>query len=37
MKHVGDEFEAKVTGMTESGLFVQVRDPYSEGISTKIP
>ncbi len=32
MPHVGDDFEAKVVGMIEMGLFVQVRDPYSEGM-----
>ncbi len=35
MKHVGDEFEAKVTGMIDAGLFVQVSDPYSEGLISK--
>lgn len=32
MKHLGDEFEGKVVGMVASGLFVQINDPYSEGL-----
>jgi ribonuclease R len=34
-KHVGDEFEGKVVGMMESGLFVQLADPYCEGMVSK--
>jgi ribonuclease R len=34
-KYVGDEFDGKIVGMMEAGLFVQVDDPYSEGLVTK--
>lgn len=34
-KHVGDEFDGKIVGMMENGMFVQVSDPYSEGFVTK--
>ncbi len=32
---LGDEFDAKVVGMTDSGLFVQIPDPYVEGLVAK--
>ena len=31
-KHLGDEFDAKIVGMAESGIFAQVSDPYAEGM-----
>ena len=31
MRYLGDEFEAKVIGMIERGLFVQIEEPYVEG------
>ena len=34
-KHLGDEFDAKIIGMTDTGLFVQVDDPFVEGMITK--
>jgi ribonuclease R len=30
--HLGDEFDSKIVGMIESGLFVKVKDPYCEGM-----
>lgn len=33
--HVGSEFDAEVVGMAEMGLFVQIADPYSEGLVNK--
>jgi ribonuclease R len=33
--HVGSEFDAKVVGMMEMGLFAQIPDPYSEGLVNK--
>jgi ribonuclease R len=33
--HLGEEFEAKVVGMVDSGLFVQIADPYVEGLLTR--
>ncbi|MFL5815062.1 MAG: ribonuclease R [Bdellovibrionia bacterium] len=33
-KHVGDEFDGKIVGMMEAGLFVQLNDPYCEGLVT---
>ncbi len=35
LPHLGDEFDAKVVGMTEGGIFVQITDPYVEGMVTK--
>jgi ribonuclease R len=32
MPHLGDEFDAKIVGMIETGLFAKVEDPYSEGM-----
>ena len=32
LKHVGSEFEGKVIGMVNSGLFIQISDPYVEGM-----
>jgi ribonuclease R len=34
-KHLGDEFDGKVNGMTENGLFVQLDDPFVEGMIHK--
>lgn len=31
-RHLGDEFEGTIIGMVESGFFVQIRDPYVEGM-----
>lgn len=31
-KHLGEEFEGKVNGMTEKGMFVQLWHPYCEGM-----
>jgi ribonuclease R len=31
-KHLGDEFEGKIIGMVESGFFVEIREPYVEGL-----
>ena len=33
--HVGKEFDAKVVGMTDNGLFVSIPDPYVEGMINK--
>jgi len=30
--HLGDEYEAQIVGMTEKGLFVQIRSPFIEGL-----
>ncbi|MBI2712256.1 MAG: ribonuclease R [Bdellovibrio sp.] len=30
--HLGDEFDAKIVGMISSGLFVQIENPYVEGM-----
>ncbi len=35
LKHLGDEFEGKVNGMMESGLFIQLEDPFIEGMLHK--
>jgi ribonuclease R len=32
LKHVGDEFDGKILGMIESGFFVQIQDPWVEGL-----
>lgn len=32
LDHLGDEFEGKIVGMIDTGFFVQIRDPYSEGM-----
>jgi ribonuclease R len=34
-KHLGDEFEGKVNGMTENGMFVLLDDPFVEGMIHK--
>lgn len=34
-RHLGDEFEAKVVGMSEAGLFVQIKTPYCEGLVSR--
>jgi ribonuclease R len=33
-KHIGDEFEGKVNGLTEKGMFIQLWHPYCEGMVT---
>ncbi len=33
-KHLGEEFPAKVVGMIATGIFVQVTDPFVEGMLT---
>jgi ribonuclease R len=33
--HLGDDFEAKVVGMIDAGLFVQLKDPWCEGLVSK--
>ncbi len=35
LSRVGDEFEGKIVGMVESGFFVQLADPYVEGMVTQ--
>jgi ribonuclease R len=34
-EHLGDEFDGRVIGMVDSGLFVQLEDPYVEGMIPK--
>jgi ribonuclease R len=34
-KYVGEEFDGRIVGMMEAGLFVQLNDPYCEGLVTK--
>ena len=34
-RHLGETFDGSIVGMTEKGLFVQVRDPYFEGFLNK--
>jgi ribonuclease R len=34
-RHLGDEFDAKVIGMTETGLFVQIATPFCEGMVSR--
>ena len=31
-KHLGEEFEGKVNGLTEKGMFIQLWHPYCEGM-----
>jgi ribonuclease R len=31
-KHIGEDFEGKVNGMTEKGMFIQLWHPYCEGM-----
>ena len=31
-KHLGEEFEGKVSGLTEKGMFIQLFHPYCEGM-----
>lgn len=31
-KHLGDDFEGKINGMTEKGMFVQLDHPFCEGM-----
>jgi ribonuclease R len=33
-KHLGEEFEGKVNGLTEKGMFIQLWHPYCEGMVT---
>ncbi len=33
--HVGDEFDAKIVGMIESGFFVEIADPFVEGLVSR--
>ncbi|MGZ3699841.1 MAG: ribonuclease R family protein, partial [Bdellovibrionota bacterium] len=35
IRHLGDEFEGKITGMMEAGFFVQIPDPFVEGMVSK--
>jgi len=35
LEHIGDEYEAKIVGMADVGLFVQILNPYVEGIIVK--
>jgi len=32
LKHLGDEFDAKIVGMISSGIFAQLNDPFVEGM-----
>jgi ribonuclease R len=34
-KHLGQEFPAKVVGMNDKGIFVQISDPYVEGLVSR--
>lgn len=34
-RHLGDEFDAKVVGMSEAGLFVQIATPFCEGLVSR--
>ena len=33
-KHVGEEFEGKVNGMNDKGMYIQLHHPYCEGMVT---
>jgi ribonuclease R len=35
MRHLGDEFDGAVSGLTESGLFIRIDDPFLEGFVSK--
>ena len=35
MKHLGDEFDGKINGLVESGMFVRTNDPFTEGLVLK--
>jgi ribonuclease R len=35
MRHLGDEFDGVVSGLTESGLFIRIDDPFLEGFVSK--
>ncbi len=35
LKHLGDEFSAKISGMIERGLFAQIEDPFTEGLISR--
>ena len=32
MKHIGESYESKIVGITPTGVFVQVADPFVEGL-----
>jgi ribonuclease R len=32
IKKLGEEFDGKIVGMTANGVFVQIQDPYVEGM-----
>src|SRR6185437_3427411 len=32
VKHLGDEFEGKVIGMADAGIFIEIANPYVEGM-----
>jgi ribonuclease R len=34
-RHLGDEFEGKIVGFAESGMFIQLNNPYVEGMLPK--
>jgi ribonuclease R len=34
LDHVGSEFDGKVVGMVSAGLFIQIPDPYVEGMAS---
>jgi ribonuclease R len=34
-RYLGEEFQGKITGMVDSGIFVQLQDPYVEGLLPK--
>lgn len=35
LQHIGEEYEGSITGMLERGIFIQVDDPYIEGLLAK--
>jgi ribonuclease R len=35
LDHIGDEYDGKIVGMADAGLFVQILNPYVEGIIVK--
>jgi ribonuclease R len=35
MRHLGDEFDGKVNGMTDNGMFIALDDPFVEGMVPK--
>jgi ribonuclease R len=34
-KHLGEEFDAKIIGMSETGMFVQIATPFCEGMLSR--